>query len=98
VPLDPDVVLRADGGATRPQASAVIWGAADVAQCALMAAVPAAELRPVLVNGAAGVIIIVRGRPVCLMGFAVTGGRITEIDSITDPERLSQLNLAIHGG
>jgi RNA polymerase sigma-70 factor (ECF subfamily) len=94
--LDPDVVLRADGGAARPQASAVIRGAAAVAQSALMAATPAAELRPVLVNGAAGVIIIVRGRPVALMGFAVTSGRITEIDGITDPERLSQLNLAPH--
>ncbi len=96
--LDPEVVLRADGGATLPWASAVVRGAAAVAKSALMAAMPAAEVRPVLVNGAAGAVIVVRGRPVCLMGFTVTGGRITEIDGITDPARLSQLNLATLGG
>ena len=61
-----------------------------------MGAIPAAEVRPVLVNGAAGVIIIVRGRPVSLMSFTVTSGRITGIDGITDPARLSQLDFATH--
>jgi RNA polymerase sigma-70 factor (ECF subfamily) len=96
--LDPEVVLRADGGAARPWASAVVRGAAAVAKSALMAAMPAAEVLPLLVNGAAGAVIVVRGRPVCLMGFTVTSARITEIDGITDPARLSQLNLASHRG
>jgi RNA polymerase sigma-70 factor (ECF subfamily) len=91
--LDPDVVLRADGGAARPQASGVVRGAAAVAKSALMAAMPAAEVRSVLVNGAAGAVIIVRGHPVSIMGFTVIGGRITAIDGITDPERLSKLHL-----
>jgi RNA polymerase sigma factor (sigma-70 family) len=95
--LDPDVVLRADGGA-RPGASFAVRGAAAVAKTALMGATPAAEVRPLLVNGAAGVVIIIRGRPFSLMGFTVTGERITAIDGITDPERLSQLNLTTHGG
>src|SRR5215813_3802391 len=51
--LDPDVVLRADGGA-QPGASAVIRGAAAVARQALMFAGPARRTHPVLVNGAAG--------------------------------------------
>src|SRR6266540_1839139 len=96
--LDPDVVLRADGGATRPEASAVLRGAAAVAGRALMFARSAAQVRPVLVNGAAGVVTTVKGRPVTVMGFTVTGGRIAEIDGITDPERLSQLDLAALDG
>jgi RNA polymerase sigma factor (sigma-70 family) len=89
--LDPDVVLRADGGPTLPQASALIHGAAEVAKRALLAGMPGAQMRPVLVNGAA---ITVNGRPVTLMAFAVTAGKISAIDGITDPERLARLDLA----
>jgi len=95
--LDPGVVLRADGGAAFPEGSAVVRGAAAVARHALLGAMPAAELRPVLVNGAAGAFIVVRERLVVLMALTVTGGRIAEIDGITDPERLSQLTLATNG-
>jgi RNA polymerase sigma factor (sigma-70 family) len=91
--LDPDVVLRADGGAGHPAASAVVRGAAEVAKRALWGAMPGAEIRPVLVNGAAGAAIIIRGRLRVLMGFTVTGGRISAIDGITDPERLRQLSV-----
>ena len=59
---------------------------------------PAAQVRPVLVNGAAGAVITVQGRPVSLMACTVTGGRIATIDGITDPQRLSQLNLTTHSG
>src|SRR6266568_7612301 len=52
--LDPDVVLRSDWGARRPAASAVTLGAAAVARQALMFSNPTAQLRPALVNGAAG--------------------------------------------
>jgi RNA polymerase sigma factor (sigma-70 family) len=93
--LDPDVVLRADGGPA-PSPSAVVRGAAAVAKRAFLAAMPAAQVRPVLVNGAAGAVITVRARPVSLMAFTVTGGRIAAIDAITDPRRLSQLSLTTH--
>ena len=49
--LDPDVVLRADGGAARPEASLVLRGAANVAAQTLMTAQPATLKRPALVNG-----------------------------------------------
>src|SRR6266568_629796 len=52
--LDPDVVLRIDAGARRPAASMAIRGAAAVARQALMFSNPTAQLRPALVNGAAG--------------------------------------------
>ncbi len=47
-----------------------------------------------LVNGAAGVVVAPEGRPFSVMGFTVSGGRIVAIDAITDPERLSQMDLA----
>jgi RNA polymerase sigma-70 factor, ECF subfamily len=93
--LDPDVVLRSDGGAGRAAASVVVRGAAQVAAQALTFARPTAVLRPALVNGAAGVVVAVSGRPVSVMGFTVTAGKIVAIDAIANPERLSQLDLAV---
>jgi RNA polymerase sigma-70 factor (ECF subfamily) len=91
--LDPDVVLRSDYGARRPDASVVIRGAAAVARQAR--AFPAAQVRPALVNGAAGVVITVRGRPFAVMGFTVTEGKIVEIDAIADPERVGRIAAAV---
>ena len=92
--LDPDVVLRADFGAGRP-ASAVIRGATAVAGQALLFRNPAAELHPALVNGAAGVVVTVAGRPISLMGFTVAEGRIVEIDAIADRERVGRVAAAV---
>jgi RNA polymerase sigma factor (sigma-70 family) len=93
--LDPDVVLRFDDGARRRGAAAVIRGAAAVARQARVA--PAALVRPALVNGAAGAVITVGGRPVVVMGFTVTGGKIVEIDAIADPERIRRLAATVLG-
>jgi RNA polymerase sigma-70 factor (ECF subfamily) len=95
--LDPDVVLRLDAGAGRPAASMMIRGAAAVARQALTGLAPAlraAHLRPALVNGAAGVVVTVRGRPVTVMGFTVADGKIAEIDAIADLERVRKIAAA----
>ncbi|MFC0041551.1 sigma-70 family RNA polymerase sigma factor [Actinomadura rayongensis] len=89
--LDPDVTLRADGGAAG--LSALVGGAAQVAGRALMFARPDARVHPALVNGAAGVVVTVAGRPVSIMAFTVTAGRITAIDALGDPTRLASLRL-----
>ncbi|HEV8296284.1 MAG TPA: RNA polymerase sigma factor SigJ [Acidimicrobiales bacterium] len=91
--LDPDVVVRSDGGALRPEVSAVVRGAAAVANRALTFAQPAALVHPALVNGAAGVVVTVGGQPFSVMGFTVTGGKIIAIDILIDPERLRELDL-----
>jgi RNA polymerase sigma factor (sigma-70 family) len=52
-----------------------------------------ASVLPVLVNGTAGAVIVEDGRATSVMGFTVSGGRIVEIDVVTDPGRLSQLGL-----
>lgn len=92
--LDPEVTLRSDGGAARPEATVLLRGAEAVARRALMFAQPAAHVRPALVNGAAGVVVELAGRPISLMSFTVSGGKIVEVDSIADPERLARLDLA----
>ena len=92
--LDPDVVLRSDGGTAHPDASVVLHGAAAVAGRALMVAQPSALKRPALVNGAAGVVVTLGEQPVAVMGFTVSRGMILEIDVIIDPERLLRLDLA----
>ena len=97
--LDPDVVLHADAGARRP-GSMVFRGAAAVAGQALFGGRlrGTAELVSVLVNGMAGVVVVIRGRPVALMGFKVVGGRIVEIDAIDDARRVSRIAAAALGG
>jgi RNA polymerase sigma factor (sigma-70 family) len=90
--LDPDVVLRADAGGPLT----VTTGAAAVAGRAMMFAQIAASARPVLVNGAPGVLAATPdGRPMSIMAFTVAAGRIVEINSIADPERLARLDLRI---
>ena len=96
--LDPGVVLRIDAGPRRPAASMAVRGAAEVARQALTGlstALRAVDLRPALVNGAAGVVVFMRGRPVTVIGFTVTEGKIAEIDAIADPERSGKITAAV---
>src|SRR5262249_6042558 len=93
--LPPDVVVGADFGPRRPGASTVIHGAAAVARQARLGANLAADLHPALVNGAAGVVITLRGRPYAVMAFTVTEGQIVEIDVIADSDRVGQVAGAV---
>jgi RNA polymerase sigma factor (sigma-70 family) len=93
--LHPEVVLRADFGPGRPAASTVIRGPARVARQARLGANPAAQLHPALVNGAAGVVITLEGRPHVVMAFTVAEEKIVEIDIIADPERVRRVASAV---
>jgi RNA polymerase sigma factor (sigma-70 family) len=92
--LDPDVVLRVDRGAVPAGASREVRGARAVAEGALNFRQLAPSARPALVNGAAGFVVIRRGRPFSVAGFTVAGGKIVEIDLLADPERLAELDLS----
>jgi RNA polymerase sigma-70 factor (ECF subfamily) len=75
-----------------------IRGAAAVARQALSgltSLLPAVHLRPAQVNGAAGVVVTARGRPITVIGFTVAEGRIVEIDAIADPERVRRIAAAV---
>jgi RNA polymerase sigma-70 factor, ECF subfamily len=90
--LDPNVVLRADFGKRRAPTPMVTTGPSAVAALALTGArLPNAKLIPVLINGSAGVVITVGGRPFSMMGFIVANGRVVEIDAIVDSRRIAKL-------
>ncbi|HJZ78218.1 MAG TPA: RNA polymerase sigma factor SigJ [Vicinamibacterales bacterium] len=94
--LDPDVVLRADRGEIPPGASRIIRGAQAVAASALLFSKVATVARPALVNGAAGFVSFDKaGQPFSVIGFTVAGGKIVEIDVLSDPARLRQLDFAV---
>src|ERR671914_655880 len=88
VVLDPDVVLRIDGGAMRAGLSREVRGVRAVAEQTLTFSRLSPFVRPALVNGAAGVVVAPRGRPFAVMGFTVRRGKIVAIGVLPDPERL----------
>jgi RNA polymerase sigma-70 factor (ECF subfamily) len=85
--LAPDAELRA----FTPQGVTVVQGAAKVAAQAKIGASRGAALRPVTARGATGVLIVLDGRPVSVMTFTIQEGLITEMRSVTDPDRLAQI-------
>ena len=92
--LDPDVVLRSDGGDARPAMSVLIRGAEAVAGRAVTFGHFAPDVRPAVVNGVAGAVVAPRGRAFSVMSFTVAGGRIVAMDVLVDPERLARLDLS----
>jgi RNA polymerase sigma factor (sigma-70 family) len=89
--LDPDVVLRADLG---PEGgSREVRGARAVAGQALFYTRLGLDMRPVLINGVAGVVSFLEGEPFSIGAATVRGGKIVEMDILADPERLRQLDL-----
>ncbi|WP_064445833.1 RNA polymerase sigma factor SigJ [Micromonospora sp. NBRC 110037] len=91
--LHPDVVLRSDAGTARARHTVVLTGATTVAAQATTFGRLFPHARPVLVNGAAGVLVSAGDRPLSVMAFTVTGGRIAAVDVIADPRRLAALGL-----
>ncbi|MGD0557916.1 MAG: sigma-70 family RNA polymerase sigma factor [Streptosporangiaceae bacterium] len=92
--LDPDVVLRIDGGTAYPRGSMVVHGADAVVRQALsglQTTLRVAELRPAQVNGAAGIVILLRGRPATIIGFSFRAGKIAGLNAIADPDRVAAL-------
>src|SRR5437867_4772922 len=83
--LDPDIVLRTEGREIR--------GAETVAKQAARGGARAAQ--PALVNGAVGVVVAPQGRLLMVLRFTIARGRIVEIDAVSEPERLRQLDLAV---
>jgi RNA polymerase sigma-70 factor (ECF subfamily) len=93
--LDPEVVVRFDVGTARPEMSVVVHGAVAAADQALRIHQRSALVRPALVNGAAGAVVTLGGRPVAVIGFTVSHDKIAQIDVLADPERLLRLDLAV---
>jgi RNA polymerase sigma factor (sigma-70 family) len=92
--LHPDVVLRADFGAGAP-ATATVRGAAAVAERVRKFSDPRQQLHPVLINGAAGVVTTLDGRPMAVIAFTISEGKITAIDALGDATRLGALTTTL---
>jgi RNA polymerase sigma-70 factor (ECF subfamily) len=91
--LDPDVVLRADGGLTG--LSRHVQGAEAVAGQAAMWAQAGLTIKRALVNGAAGLVSERDGTPFSVGAFTIRNGKIVECDFLVDPERVGRLDLKV---
>ncbi|WP_211262206.1 RNA polymerase sigma factor SigJ [Nitriliruptor alkaliphilus] len=88
--LDPEVVLRSDGGGKVTARRTPLEGAEAVARFVLAMAAKRVHMRQHVrtVNGQPGLVTTEDGRTVAVMGFAEAGGRITEIDLVMNPDKL----------
>jgi RNA polymerase sigma factor (sigma-70 family) len=97
--LDPEVVLRSDGGPARPGLTTLVRGAQTVATQALAFRQLAETATRVLVNGIpGGVAWGPNGSPFSVVALTVKGGRIVAIDILADPDRLGELDLTVVAG
>ena len=92
--LDPEIVLRADGGAVKGMSRLVRGAQAVVAQAATFSKLGLSN-QVVLVNGNIGVVSrLPDGRRLSVIGFTIAGGKVVEMDILADPDRLSRLDLS----
>jgi RNA polymerase sigma factor (sigma-70 family) len=88
--LDPAVVARADDAAVLTGATREVRGAADVAGTF---AGRAKAARPALLDGVAGLVWSMGGRPKMAFDFTIAGGKIVAIDLVADEDYLDQLEV-----
>lgn len=94
--LDPELVLRMDvphvaRGAHRALSGAEVWARTA------MNAFPryARFVQPALVNGSVGLVMAPGGKLSRAISFTVANGKITQVEIITDRDRLKQLDLSL---
>lgn len=92
--LDPDVVFRADQVAAKMGGITELRGAAAVAATFKGRAQAA---KPALVDGTAGVAVILGGTLKIVLSLTFAGERIAGIEAIADPVRIAKLNVDISG-
>ena len=89
--LDPDVVFRFHTAPGDPRARPPAVGAEAVANQVLEQSKRFAPLaQPALVNGGAGLVARVGDRVIGVMGCTITDGRISAMDLVIDPDRLTE--------
>ena len=92
--LDPEIVLRADGGAAKGMSRFVRGAQAVMSQAAAFSKLGLSN-QVVLVNGNIGVVSrLPDGRVLSVIAFTVADGKVVEMDILADPERLSRLDLS----
>jgi hypothetical protein len=95
--LAADVELTGDGGGKVPALARSLHGRNRVARtlinwAGVRARVPGLSLRPVEVNGGAGAVFLdAQKRLIGVWSLEITGGQITSIRSIVNPDKLTHL-------
>lgn len=90
--LDPDVVYRADWLVSPAGSARAIRGAEAVAKQLLRRA---QEVQTILVNGSVGLVVAPPGQGLLVSQLTIPHGKITQIEVISDPTRISQLHLSM---
>jgi RNA polymerase sigma-70 factor (ECF subfamily) len=90
--LDPDVVLSSDDGAAARGAVGLTRGA-DAVASTFSGRAQAARLA--LVDGVAGAVWAIDGKPQIVFAFTVIAGQITSIELLADPDYLAQVELSL---
>ena len=72
--------------------------ARQLASRALSFAGRARNASPALVDGTPGLVVTAHGQPRIALAFTVAGGRILELEVISDPGRLAGLDLVVVDG
>jgi RNA polymerase sigma factor (sigma-70 family) len=92
--LHPDVVFKADLRLDLTPGSVELTGSARVANVVLARGTPFAPYaQPAVVDGQAGVVVVVEGRLRTVVKFTISDDRITSLDLTIDPDTLSRLHL-----
>ncbi len=86
--LDPDVVVRSHGAEVVRGAVAVAGRTSEFARFAQVTL-------PALIDGAVGMVTAANGRPVTLTVFTMNGAKITAIDIIDNPDRVTEADLTV---
>ena len=92
--LAPDVVLDADAAAVGMGSPEQLRGARAVAS---MFSGRAKAARSAVIDGAAGLVGLVGGRPKVAWDFTIVDGKVAHIDMIAAPESLDQLEVTMLG-
>ncbi len=90
--LDPEVILRADDAAMRSGMASELQGATAVAN---IFAGRARAAQPALIDGTPGLVWAPGGTPRVVFAFTIVGERIVGIDMLADPDRVSQMEIAL---
>lgn len=93
--LDAEVVLHVDRTAANSDAPLTVRGARAVAAGARMFSEYARHARPVVADGAVGLVVAPHGRLRTALRFRFAADKIVEVNVCADPDRLRQLNLAV---
>lgn len=96
--LHPDLLVHVDAAAGAGGKAGEVHGARNWAGQAITYARGVRFVEPMLIDGAAGLVLAPHGKVVRALRFVVVGDKIAEIEIIGDPNRLREMHFAVLPG